>query len=133
MDLIEGLPRSGGVDTITVCTVATVFIREIVRLHGVPLSIVSDRGKVFISVFWEELFKWQGTALKRSSSYHPQTEGQTEVTKRSVEMNLRFFTGAKLSDWSKWLPWAEYWYNTTYHTGPSLPHLGLFMEEIHLN
>lgn len=91
MDFIESLPKSEGLDTIlmvvdrvskyahficlqhpyTALTVATAFIREVVRLHGVPRSIVSNRDKVFMSNFWNELFKLQGTVFKRSTAYHP--------------------------------------------------------------
>lgn len=59
----------------TAKTVAVVFVKEIVRLHGFPHSIVSIRDKVFASHFWEELFKLQGTSLCRSTTYHPQTDG----------------------------------------------------------
>ncbi|GAU35788.1 hypothetical protein TSUD_56650 [Trifolium subterraneum] len=69
MDFITGLPKSKGYEAIL----------EIIRLHGIPLTIVSDRDPIFISSFWKELFKMQGTKLQMSTSYHPETDGQTEV------------------------------------------------------
>lgn len=100
----------------TALTVGTVFLREVVWLHGIPESIVSDRDKVFLSLFWRELFHLQGTHLKRSTTYHPQTDEHNEVVNHCLETYLRYFVSNSTKKWVRWLSWAEYWYNTTFHT-----------------
>lgn len=65
----------------TIVGVAKAFIANVVRLHGISTSIVSDWDKVFTNSFWRALFELEGTKLCMSSSYHPQTAGQTKVVK----------------------------------------------------
>lgn len=131
MDFITGLPNSFSFTMIMVVidrlskyghfialksdysskTVAQAFMLHVVKLHGVPKSIVSDRDKVFTSSFWQHLFKLQGTTLAMSSAYHPQSDGQSEAPNKCLEMFLRCFTFQNPKSWFKVLAWAEYWYN----------------------
>jgi len=69
----------------SVATLAEIYIEQIVRLHGIPSSIVSDRDPRCTSKFWESLQAALGTKLRLSSAYHPQTDGQTERTIQSLE------------------------------------------------
>lgn len=100
--------------------VAKAFVSNIVWLHSIPTSIVSDRDKIFMSAFWKSLSQLQGTKLNMSSSYHPQTEWQTEVVNRTLEQYLRCFTSDHPRWWKDWLAWAEYSYNTSCHSTTKL-------------
>jgi len=95
-------------------TVAQVFFTDIVRLHGMPQSMVSDRDPVFTSTFWKELMCLMRTKLHMTIAFHPQSDGQTEAANRIIAMYLRCFTGDCPRDWLRWLPWAEFTYNTAY-------------------
>ena len=68
---------------------AEIYIDQIVCLHGIPKTIVSDRGALFVARFWEQLQKSLGTTVIRSSAYHPQTGGQTERVNQILEDMLR--------------------------------------------
>lgn len=87
------------------------FLKEIYQLHGLPKSIVTERDSVFTSHFWQQLFKSMGTRLTMSTSYHP----QIERLNRCLETYLRAMVSPQPKQWSKWLPLAEWWYNTNHH------------------
>jgi hypothetical protein len=97
-------------------SVAKAFFDSIIRLHRIPSSIVSDRDPVFTSKFWEELFQLADVKLLLSSVFHPQTDGQSEVTNRIIAMYLRCLTGDRPRSWLQWLPWAEFCYNTSFQS-----------------
>ena len=136
LDFVEALPRVRGKSVILTVvdrfskychfiplahpysaeSVAQAFFADIVRLHGVPQSIVSDRDTVFTSAFWQELMRLLGTKLQMTSAFHPQSDGQSESANRVIVMYLRCLTGDRPRQWVRWLPWAEYLFNTAYQS-----------------
>lgn len=136
LDFVEGLPKSGSFDCIlvvidkfskyghfiplshpyTALTIAQKFMDNVYRLHGLPSVIISDRDPIFTSNVWQQLFRLSDTKMNMSSANHPQTDGQTEKLNQCLETFLRCAVHASLKKWAQWLPLAEYWYNTNFHS-----------------
>jgi hypothetical protein len=93
--------------TVSAPLLADIVYREVVRHHGVPEVIISDRDPRFTSHFWKELWKLLGTNLTMSTAYHPQTDGQTERANRTLEDMLRAYVNYKQNDWDEHLVAAE--------------------------
>ncbi|CAI7798149.1 unnamed protein product [Closterium sp. NIES-54] len=94
---------------------AKLFVTHVFRLHGLPRVMVSDRDPCFTSRFWQEVIKTLGTKLKMSSAFHPQTDGQTERSNRTLEQMLRSFISPTQDDWDELLPVVEFAVNNSVH------------------
>ncbi|KAJ9561345.1 hypothetical protein OSB04_006505 [Centaurea solstitialis] len=137
MDFVTKLPRTPkGYDTIWVIVdrlskaahflpmketysmerLARLYIAEIVRLHGTPVSIVSDRDARFTSTFWQSFQREMGTRVNLSTVYHPQTDGQSERTIQTLEDMLRACVLDFGGSWEDHLPLIEFAYNNSYHS-----------------
>jgi hypothetical protein len=99
--------------TITAPATATAFMDQVVRLHGLPLDIVSDRGSQFVSTFWSALTDALGVTLSLSTTAHQQTDGQSERTIQTMEQYLRHFVAYLQDDWSAHLAMAEFAFNNS--------------------
>ncbi|GJW09624.1 putative reverse transcriptase domain-containing protein [Tanacetum coccineum] len=136
MDFVTKLPRtSSGHDTIWVIVdrltnsayflpmredykmerLARLYFNEIVARHGVPISIISDRDSRFTSRFWQSMREALGTRLEMSTAYHPQTDGQSEHTIKTLEDILRACVLDFGGSWDVHLPLVEFSYNNSYH------------------
>ena len=95
---------------------AQILIKEIFRLHGLPVDILSDRGPQFTSAVWKQLLKTLKTSRSLSTAYHPQSDGQTERTNQILDQYLRCFTDYNQENWIELLPMAEFSYNNSLHS-----------------
>ena len=100
--------------TYTVERFCRLYIREIVRLHGVPVTIVSDRDPRFTAHFWKSFQKAMGTRLTMSTTFHPQTDGQSKRTIHVLEDMLRASILDHKGNWEEHLPLVEFAYNNSY-------------------
>ena len=137
MDFVVGLPKSQkGNDAVWVVVdrltkssdfipirttdsiekLCRIYIDQIVRLHGVPISIVSDRDPRFVSRYWSGLQKALGTQLSLSTAFHPQTDGQSERTIQVLEDMLRACVLDFGGSWESHLSLIEFAYNNSYHS-----------------
>jgi len=95
--------------------ISRLFLRDVVRLYGLPKTIVSNRDPKFISHFWRTLWEGLGTILNFSISCHPQTDGQTEVVNRSLSTMLRAILKGNHKFCNDYLPHIEFAYNRVVH------------------
>lgn len=128
MDFITHLPTSEGRDAILVVVdrltkmrhfiacndtcdaeeVAKLYVENIWKLHGLPSTVISDRGPQFISEFWKHLNKRLQINSLLSTAFHPETDGQTENANAVLEQYLRAYVSYLQDDWTQWLPLAEF-------------------------
>jgi hypothetical protein len=95
--------------------VANIFFKEVLRLHGFPRSIVSNRDTRFVGHFWRTLWRKMGTNLSFGLAYHPQTDGQTKFANRSLGNILRMLVSEHPKQWEQVLPQDEFAYNDSPH------------------
>ena len=134
MDFIMDLPISDGYDTILVvidrltkmshfkpCNknldalqFATLFLKGIIRLHGIPRDVITDRGSLLTSDLWKEITEKLGIERRLSTAFHSQTDGQTERTNGILEQYLLVYVSYQQDNWNELLPMAEFAYNNGY-------------------
>jgi len=138
MDFITELPLSEGCDQLwviidrftkmahflplrkegkTAADLAVIFAREVWKYHGLPTDIVSDRDSRFTSETWKEFLQLLGIRSRKSTAFHPQTDGQTDRLNQMIEAYLRAFVGKEQDGWVRLLPMAEFAYNNSTTTG----------------
>lgn len=133
MDFVGPFPKSSGYDymwvvidrktsmvhlilittKVTTGELAELYLWEIIRLHGFPSSIVSDRDTKFTAIFWKELHRIVGTKLMMSTSFHPQTDGASERAIQTISKMLRSMVEPTQADWVEWIPMVEFALNST--------------------
>ncbi len=136
VDMVTGLPSSNGCDALLVivdrfskaiipvaCNVelsaegwARILRDHVYAKHGMPHVVISDRGPQFVSKFMKELYRLLDITPNASTTWHPQTDGQTERVNQEIEKYLRIFVNYRQDDWTDWLPLAEFAHNNRIHS-----------------
>ncbi|KAI4884872.1 hypothetical protein NFI96_006131 [Prochilodus magdalenae] len=136
LDFVTGLPASQGNTAILVLVdrfskacklvalpglpsakrTAELLMQHVVRVHGMPSDLVSDRGPQFTSRYWKAFCELMGASVSLSSGFHPQSNGQTERVNQDLGQTLRCLVADTPSSWARHLPWAEYAHNTLWHS-----------------
>lgn len=139
-DFIVGLPPSNGYDAILVvvdrfskyahfipcdihvdsATTGKLFEQYVFSMQGLPDSILTDRGPQFSSAEWDQFLKERGIKRHLSTSFHPQTDGQTERVNQILEQYLRCYINHQQDDWTDFLPLAQFCYNNTVHSSTNI-------------
>ena len=99
---------------------ARLFRDNVWKLHGLPESMISDRGPQFAAGLMKKLNKMLGIETKLSTAYHPQTDGQTERTNQELEQYLKIYINHRQNNWSEWLATAEFAFNNKVHTATKM-------------
>ncbi|MBW0476690.1 hypothetical protein O181_016405 [Austropuccinia psidii MF-1] len=102
--------------TITSLDLAQTFINHVISKHGLPASIISDRGSLFVSSFWTQLCQKLNISRDLSTAFHPKTDGHTERVNQILEQYLWMYVSYHQDYWHTWLPLAEFAYNYAEHS-----------------
>ena len=131
IDFVTGLPESKGHNAILMvvdrfskmhhyipCTTdeegttaeetARMLIKHVWKVHGLPTTIISDRGPQFVSLVWKSLCVMLGIKAKLSTAFHPETDGQSEISNQEMERYLRTYVNYQQDDWTEWLSLTEF-------------------------
>lgn len=104
-------------ESITAEETADLYMKHVFKLHGLPSEIISDRGPQFSSTIWHQIMKDLKVIVKLSTSFHPQTDGQSERSNQTLEQYLRNYVNYSQNDWIEYLHYAEFAFNNAVHEG----------------
>jgi transposase InsO family protein len=120
--------RSHFIPTHTMITAlgsARLYLQNVWKLHGPPNSMLSDHGPQFMAEFMCELYRLLRITISSSTTYHPQSDGQTECINQELKQYIRIFISERQNDWDTLLPLGEFAYNNHIHT--STQHTPFFL------
>ncbi|MBW0526389.1 hypothetical protein O181_066104 [Austropuccinia psidii MF-1] len=103
-------------EKVTALDLAQIFINHVFSKRGLPASIISDRGSLFVSSFWTQLSQQLKISRDLSTSFHPETDGQKERVNQILEQYPWIYVSYHQDDWHTWLPMTEFAYNNSEHS-----------------